>query len=100
MHEKLVPSAESAEHVDVWGLEDVPDLSINIVLTAGKPPIAASVDVSMAQSVALTPVLSLPEETVPKSASGSIPPKSVQQGASIIHSADDRSASDTAAPAA
>jgi hypothetical protein len=70
-------------------------LLISIVLTAGKPPIAAVVEVSLAELVLATPLLSLPKETVPKSDIGRMPPPEVQQGASAIHSADDRAAPDT-----
>ena len=93
---KLVLSVESAEQSDVCGLLEVPYLLISMVLTAGNPPMAALVDSSSAQLVPVIPVLSLPKETVPKSDNGSMPPPAVQQGASVIHSADDRTAPETA----
>ena len=92
VHEKLVPSVESAEHADVCGLLDELVLLISIVSTAGKLPIAPVVEESVAKLVPAMPELSLPNRTVPKSANGSMPPPAVQQGASVIHSADDRSA--------
>jgi hypothetical protein len=97
VQEKLDPSLESAEHVDVCGLLELLLLSITIVLTAGKLPIGPVVELSLAQLVAAIPVLSLPKVIVPKSDNGKIPPESVQQGASAIHSADDRMAPDTLA---
>jgi hypothetical protein len=97
MQLKLVLSLDRAEHVDVSGLDLLGVLSINIVLTAAKLPIGPSFEESKAQLVAPIPVLSLPKFTVPKSDNGRNPPANVQQGASVIHSADDLTAPATAA---
>ena len=97
MHEKLVPSLESAEHVDVCGLVELPTLLISSTFEP-KVEITPLVVLSVAALVPLTPVISSPKRTVPKSASGRIPPLLVQHGASVIHSAEERAAPRTLAP--
>jgi len=77
-------------HVDSCGLVELPVLLISSMSAAGKAPIAPLVVLSVAELVPFTLVLSSPKSTVPKSARGRIPPLEVQQGASVIHSADDR----------
>ena len=95
MQVKLVPSLESAEHVEICGLLEVPVLLISIQLTGRKLPIEPEFALSVAKLVPVMAVLSSPKLAVPKLGNGRIPPERVQQGASAIHSADDRSAPET-----
>ena len=95
MHEKLVPSLDSEEHVDVCGLLELPVLLISLIADDEKLPIAPLCELSVASFVPVTPVWSCPKKIVPKSDSGRMPPLKVQHGASAIHSAEVRLAPDT-----
>src|ERR1700684_2234631 len=85
--EKLDPPDESADGT----ASNAPvELSIVIAMTLANDPITPVFPPMVASFVPVTPVLSSPKRTVPKSARGRIPPRAVQQGPSAIHSADDR----------
>jgi hypothetical protein len=85
--EKLDPSDESADGT----ASNAPlELSMVIAKTLANDPITPVVPPIVASFVPVTPVLSSPKRTVWKSARGRMPPREVQQGASAIHSADDR----------
>ena len=60
VHEKLVPSVESREQVEVCGLLELLTLLISSMLAAGKTPMAPLVVLSVAALVPLTPVVSEP----------------------------------------
>jgi hypothetical protein len=86
--EKLVPSLESD---DGWAFTTPELVTIVICCTdAPKDPIAPVVPLIVAKQVLAIPVLSVPYDAFPKSARGSMPP--LEEGASAIHSADDRCA--------
>src|ERR1700691_1678753 len=90
--EKLVPSLDSADGTASLTL---PLVAMVISSMLENLPMGPVVVLSIAKLVWATPVLSSPKSTVPKSERGRIPPRAVQQGASAIHSADDRCAPET-----
>jgi hypothetical protein len=47
VQEKLVPSLERAEQVEVWGLVELPDLLISVWFTARKLPIGPLLELSV-----------------------------------------------------
>ena len=83
--EKLVLSLESAEGDALVAPEPV---TMVIWWTFAKEPMAPVTPLTVAKQVEAMPVLSVPKYTVPKLASGRTPP--LDEGASAIHSADER----------
>ena len=88
MTEKLVPSGDNADGCALIA----PELDTMVIcwMEDPNPPMAAVVPPIVAKHVIAIPVLSVPYETVPKSARGRMPP--LEDGASAIHSAEERCA--------
>ncbi len=86
MTEKLVPSLDNADGCAFVA----PEFDTIVICWTEDPnaPIAPVVPPMVAKHVMAIPVLSVPYETVPKSARGRMPP--LEDGASAIHSAEER----------
>src|ERR1035441_9821708 len=94
--EKLVPSLDNPDGTASL-VPPLVAIVISSMLDDGKVPMAPLLELSIGKFVPIAQVLSSPRSTVPKSARGRIPPPAVQQGASAIHSADDRARPETVA---